>query len=411
MKPLRRASRHSPLNDNRNIATFIQERAISRVVDQKEQLPLNKHDRVLSMPDLPAPRGAILVAGDVTIDEFIWADEPDSQYEFAPAEMRRLHQSAFGGGAWGIYTLANSVAKNLDHAFAVVFERPSMPQGTLSGSVSETEFLRALEPFAHRFRSRLSRYDSRAEDWSQSGSQLAWRISERLGQVLPEKETPNKVVANIKLDGTLAHLPTVAIINDTNLGFGSRAPFPLLERKGDVNWIICRLMGSLTTGTSLGNILPERADETILVINIESVRSADVHVSLNVSWEQTIEDLVFEFGRNKGLRDLLRAAHVLVTLDHAGLLHIWKDEDTNASQGSPLKGHGIALYYSDGKSDATKDPSKVGQMMGCTTCLTVSLATHLLNNLMATGKTSQRPKTQSTTPSQLASKPWRVCFQ
>src|SRR5439155_18296464 len=134
-----------------------------------------------------------------------------------------------------------------------------------------------------------------------------WRVREFLG--LDRMESPGPPGADnwkkVADDPANANL---AILDDADLGFRGRPdlwPRSLNSADGP-DWILLKMARPVARGGLWQHLIENYANRLIVVMTVDDLRLTDIHVSRELSWERTAQDLFWELVHNPSVRALSR---------------------------------------------------------------------------------------------------------
>ena len=142
-----------------------------------------------------------------------------------------------------------------------------------------------------------------------AGSQRVWRVSEFLGTGFAEGAGENAVPLSADASAR------VLVLDDANMGFrAANADLTL----GGGPWVVLKLSAPVAPNPMLESLVRSAASRLVVVVSADDLRLTDVHISRNVSWERTAQDLVWEIAHNTTLALLAECAHLVVSFRCAG---------------------------------------------------------------------------------------------
>lgn len=166
----------------------------------------------------------------------------------------------------------------------------------------------------------------------------AWRIQQSLGGAL--RQQPAGATAAEPPPGALQAL----VLVDANLGFRDQPGLwlPTLQQLSPETWVIFRTTWPVAQGALWERLLAHHADRLVLVLTVDDLRRAEAQISRQLSWERTVQDLLWEATYNPRFNLLARCAQVIVSFDMAGavLLSRWDGE----AQAAPHANHAVLIY-------------------------------------------------------------------
>ncbi len=148
-----------------------------------------------------------------------------------------------------------------------------------------------------------------------------FRIEQFLGCIKPETEI--KQNSNI-IDRKYTGEPNLLVIDDIGLGFcNSDKNWPKTLKDARLENIILKT-SSLPWNTLLWKHLKEKGllDKLTLVISAGLLRSRGALISKALSWDQTIEDIIYEFENGASSQDIAQCRRVIVVFGDEGVASI-----------------------------------------------------------------------------------------
>ncbi len=201
----------------------------------------------------------------------------------------------------------------------------------------------------------------------------AWRIKEFLGGTLRQE------AIQLSKEEDLANPPRIIILVDSNLGFRDdpRSWLPVLECVSPETWIVLKTTWPVAQGALWDYLLQKHADRLILILTVDDLRSAEAQISRELSWERTVQDLVWEVTYNPKFNMLSRCAQVVISFNMAGavLLSRW-ESDHPPSQHS---NHAV-LIYDPKEIEGSWEASYPGQVLEHLSCLVAGVVRECLQN-------------------------------
>jgi hypothetical protein len=302
----------------------------------------------------------IVVAGDVTID---WNIARLQRIEgMTQAWTAKEITAAFcqRGGAAMLADLINAVGRNMkkDGDLSLDIRQPDLPRDWISPTDSHLHHSYAMwSPF---------KMDER-----QPGSGNVWRVQEFLG--LSPLYAGSGPKANLgKVTDDLAS-PDVVILDDANLGFRDNStlwPRAILKNH-TIPWVLVKMAKPVAQGKLWERLYNNHAARLIAVMTVGDLRSRQVQISRQLSWERTAQDLVWELLHNAQVNTLARCAHVIVSFGPAGVALLSQGID-NTPEGT--------LFFDPGAMEGEWGINYRGHMVGYNSCLTAGIARELMLN-------------------------------
>ncbi len=238
----------------------------------------------------PEPnRARVVVAGDMPID---WNLARTTGPQGAAVRASYTH-----GGAALLGQLISTMSTQLLPSDGITVHAPPPPP-----SVSP------LDGHLHHRHAVWARFPN--------GDRKVWRIEQRFGVDQ----------ATVAVDASQRTGPAKAdliVLHDTDLGFRESPqlwPLAMDHLDGDDQTrILLRTAGKIARGALWDRLRPH-AERLIVVIRIDDLRTEDVRISRELSWERTAQELVWELLYNPRVSPLLQCAHLIVSFTTAGAL-------------------------------------------------------------------------------------------
>jgi hypothetical protein len=285
---------------------------------------------------------AVVVAGDVILDWSLARGQGDTA------------QTTCVSGQWGgavlLGELIDAVAKQLpgDASSPIEVHAPEAPLGGVAPSD---------EHFNHRF-----------TIWARAGNdgKKAWRVEKHLGE---ERATMVREQAS----EDAPERADLVVLYDSALGFREHPgmwPRAIGERDAHRPWILLRMAKPVAEG-ALWERLQPFTDRLIVVIHIDDLRLGAVHVTRELSWEQTAQDLLWELLYNPQVSGLAQCAYVVVSFTTAGALVLSRTADTQEEPAS-------RLVFDQAFMERMWNETLPGAMIGGISALTASIARQVM---------------------------------
>lgn len=163
------------------------------------------------------------------------------------------------------------------------------------------------------------------------------------------------------------------ILDDEDNGFNSNEDFwPLALRSHEKNPIIIYKMSNPNNSNNLLNKLEDsHADNTIVVINGDNLRSKGVNISKSLSWERTALDFIWQMNNNPNINFLSKCHHVVVHFGLEGAIY-YKNEGNIA---------GSQLFFLTSEFEGDFMQASQGQMYGLTDCFVAGVARGIISEI------------------------------
>jgi hypothetical protein len=208
-----------------------------------------------------------------------------------------------------------------------------------------------------------------AKGGGKDSKELFWRVEHNFGYGPTAKQ--NEVVPFAKNSAPPPGPADLTLIDDGALQFrhdSSKSVWPIFSTEGvrhyllKMSWPLCR--------GDLWSALTPVMDRLIVIVSALDLRREDAQVNSRLSWEQCAEDTIRALQNDPIVRDLGRAAHVIVNFRSSGAL--WVERELN---GQPST---YRLFFDPARLEGDHPPESEGFDYGFQTCLTVGVAHHLM---------------------------------
>lgn len=195
-----------------------------------------------------------------------------------------------------------------------------------------------------------------------------WRIERHFGY--GPTDLPKQGVV-FKRDSTQSPTrPILTLIDDGGILYrhhSSREAWPVFS--GDaVGYYLLKMSWPLCRGDLWEN-MASIMDRVIIVVSSRDLRREDVQINSHLSWEQCVENTIVALQNDPIVRDLLRAAHVVVNFGSAGALWVERKKD------GLFRFH---LLFDPELLEGDYPRQFDGSAYGFQTCLTAGIAHYLM---------------------------------
>jgi hypothetical protein len=302
----------------------------------------------------------VVVTGDVTID---WNIARVRRTEsMAQAWTADEVTAAFcqRGGAAMLTDLVSAVAKNLRQTKQANFEirHSGLPRGKIS-------------PEDSRFHHSYAMWAPFKLDERKSGSEEVWRVQEFLGLHPAHTNAGSSDKGKRVVDDSTT--PGIVILDDANLGFRDHPQLwpKALSSTTAKPWVLVKMARPVAQGKLWEHLLRNHAERLIVVMTVGDLRSTQVQISRQISWERTAQDLVWELLYNPHVKALAQCAHVIVSFGTAGAILLSRN-----SKSVPE----ATLFFDPNAIEGEWGRYHKGYMIGYNSCLTAGIARELMLN-------------------------------
>ena len=165
--------------------------------------------------------------------------------------------------------------------------------------------------------------------------------------------------------------PDLVILDDAALGFRDAQEYwpQSLSRGNSRPWIILKMAWPVVQGKLWDHLLQNHADRLIVIITADDLRRSQVHISRQVSWERTAQDLMWELLYNPHINEITQCAHIIISFDMAGAALLSKKTDSSPD---------AILFFDPSAMEGEWENRYKGYMIGYTSCLAGSIARELM---------------------------------
>lgn len=319
------------------------------------------------MNQAPSPI-QIIVTGDVTIDwHIVLIEQTDEMGEvWNPDDKTRGFPQR--GGAALLADVIESIisdSKGKQHSPIQLFQTGALQQPTSP-----------VDPAYHHAYAIWDRLPA-----EKTGSKnKVWRVKQYLGLdrasgELPLQENDWRKVQNEPSSAD------VVVLDDANLGFRDNPELWPACIRGPQNhhrpWVILKMARPVAQGKLWDHLVKNFADKLITVVSVNDLRSKEVQISRELSWERTAQDVAHELVNNPSVNALSKCAHVIVLFKMAGAVLLSR-QDFGAVRSQTTSLPRCTLFFDPAMVENTWEKRYPGFMIGYSTCVAASLATQVL---------------------------------
>lgn len=309
----------------------------------------------------PKNTKTIIIAGDVTIDWNIarlGRNDRAAQAWTAKENTAIFYQH---GGAAMLADLINAVARDMKQTCRMNFSirQVNLPRGRLSPTDGRLHHSYAMwAPF---------RTDER-----QPASGNVWRVQEFLG--MPPWYVDSAATHKLEKVADDPSSSDIVILDDANLGFRDHPKsWPqAIMKNHEGPWVLVKMAKPVTQGKLWEHLYKNHSGRLIVVLPISDLRSRQVQISRQLSWERTAQDLVWELLHNTQVNTLAHCAYVIVSFGPAGVVLLSKGIK-NSSEGT--------LFFDPSAMEGEWGSNHRGYMVGYNSCLTAGITRELMLNI------------------------------
>ena len=300
----------------------------------------------------------VVVTGDITVDWNIarirWSE--DTAHTWNIDDQTSVFCQP--GGAAMLADLIQATGENLKSTEEanVVIRRPDLPKGPIS-------------PNDDRFNHSYAMWLPFKLDESKPGQERVWRVGEYLGLCrartgLSTSDDWKKVVDD-------PPEPDIIVLDDADLGFRlCRDCWPkAIVNQSSWPWIVLKMARPVAQGELYDYLTKNHANRLVVVTTANDMRDSRVHISRQLSWERTAQDVVWEVLYNPHLSGLTQCAHIIVSFDTAGAVLISRKKGAAPE---------ATLFFDPNVMEGEWGHSHQGCMVGYTTSLIAGITRELI---------------------------------
>lgn len=313
------------------------------------------------MPPAGRKSRPVVVTGDVTVDWNITRLVPDGGAQPPWSAGDTVRACWQRGGAAMVADVIAAMTRQLEVASGLGFP------------VTPVAFPRRrphpLDTHLHHSYAMWAPYP---RDSSNSGDRTrVWRVADFLG-------TNRGAQHGLPLAGEEPKHPCLVVLDDAGHGFREAPPLwpRSLEMDPPPDWVLLKMASPVAAGPLWGSLIKRHPDRLVVVMTVGDLRQTQVHISRELSWERTAQDLFWELTHNPVLEGLANCRHTVVSLGPAGALLLSRgDGGAEDAEGSRWS---CRLYFDPHVFEGAWGSEHPGRMVGFTTCLTAGIARQLL---------------------------------
>ena len=167
--------------------------------------------------------------------------------------------------------------------------------------------------------------------------------------------------------------PTLTVIDDGGILFRHqvcRDVWPDLSKDAKGHFLL-KMSGPLCRGDLWAGLAPVM-DRLTVIVSAQDLRLEDAQINARLSWEKCIDDTIIALNTIPFVRDLLKAAHVIISFGSAGAL--WVERSQNGSQ--PI----YRLFFDSEHLEGGYSKTIDGTAYGFQTCLAAGIGFKLMQS-------------------------------
>jgi len=161
----------------------------------------------------------------------------------------------------------------------------------------------------------------------------------------------------------------IIILDDENNGFNSNEEFwpKALKSPGTSPIILYKMNNPIDSSELWKHVQKLHNERTIVIINVDDLRSKGVNISKSLSWERTAQDFVWQINNNPNLAFLAKCHHLIVPFGLEGAIY-YKNEGTTE----------IRLYFLPYEFEGGFIKESQGKMYGLTSAFVAGLTSAIV---------------------------------
>lgn len=208
--------------------------------------------------------------------------------------------------------------------------------------------------------------------------QNVWRVREAMGfgckQKAPLEGQATADPITPPLQQSQEEAPRIVILSEGGMGFRDKKEYwPKEEALAAAEWIILKTTAPIAQGKLWAYLSGHFAEKLIVLVSAHELRkSPGVRISTGLSWEETLEGLLYELGPTGCLRELSQCRHLIVSFEAEGA--IW----FNLPQQGSIAAAEACLVYAAGTIEGEQSHGCEGSSFGFVSCLTAAVAWFLM---------------------------------
>ncbi|HEY8888972.1 MAG TPA: Ryanodine receptor Ryr [Clostridium sp.] len=233
--------------------------------------------------------------------------------------QRTIYPQNDTGLNWQINLNMHSTVKPGEALLLSKFVSLSTGASVLSPQMEDIELIRPGE-----FLSSTAELELFPKFDDKNNNAKVYRIKRLLGFTGPKSGKP-RLLPIINDDPSA----DIIVLDDENNGFNSNEEFwPIALKSPEASPIILYKMNNPIDSSELWKHVQKLHNErTIIIINVDDLRSKGVNISKSLSWERTAQDFVWQINNNPNLAFLAKCHHIIVPFGLEGAIY-YKNEGT-----------------------------------------------------------------------------------
>ncbi len=193
----------------------------------------------------------------------------------------------------------------------------------------------------------------------------AWRVKEFLG--VGGRRPGTRVAPKLDPAGN----PDIVVLDDADLGFRSDPSSWPLGEGAPPRWIVLKMSAPIARGPLFDHLVERYRERLIVVVAANDLRLTNVHISREISWERTAQDLAWEMTFNPQLNALSSCAFTVTSFPAAGAFL------STRKPGEDRSAPAFELVFAPREVEGMWLALHQGGMIGYSTCLTAAIVREL----------------------------------
>lgn len=313
----------------------------------------------------------VIVTGDITVDwNILLINQSDETGEiWNPDDITRACPQR--GGAALLADLVTELCARLNE------------KNALSTKIFQTgAVIKPDSPVDPQYHHSYALWDKYPADKSKKEKAI-WRVRQFMGLDRAEREAnaPPHTWQMVKKDPAEAQ---VVVLDDANLGFRTSPElWPACIRNPQNHqrpWVVLKMARPVAQGKLWDHLVKHFADRLITIVSVNDLRSKEVQISRELSWERTAQDVAHELVNNPAVNALSKCAHVIVLFKMAGAVLLSR-QDFGAIRSQTTSLPRCSLFFDPSVVEGMWEQNYPGFMIGYSTCVAASIvAQAILSN-------------------------------
>ncbi len=208
----------------------------------------------------------------------------------------------------------------------------------------------------------------------------AWRVKQFMGLDRTTAD-PNSAAQAWRFTQNDPENAAMVVLDDANLGFRDHPelwPKSIREPQNHHRpWVVLKMARPVAHGRLWDHLVKHFADRLIALVSVNDLRSKEVQISRELSWERTAQDVAHELVNNPSVNALSKCAHVIVLFKMAGAV-VLSRQDFGAVRSQTTSLPRCSLFFDPVMVENMWEQKYPGFMIGYSTCVAASVATQVI---------------------------------